>query len=71
MEILNRKEENMTNLSFSEFIEMLDTKSNGRKFKSKRWMNYPKSIFYYWEDDEQMQNEIAIYTCETAWGIYI
>ena len=61
----------MKKLKFQEFIIMLQEKTKGRKIKSKNWNNYPNSTFYYWLDDDEMKNEIAIYTTDCAWGIYI
>jgi hypothetical protein len=59
-------------LRHEEFLDNLLAAANGRKFKSKTWVNYPNSIFYYWENEEPNgNNEIGIYTGLRAWGIYI
>jgi hypothetical protein len=62
---------NQKKLSYDEFIIQLNEKSNGKLFYAKRWSNYPNSIFYYWREDINATKEIAIYTNENAWGIYI
>ena len=41
---------------------ILKEKHNRENFKRKVWKNYPHSVFYYFENDEKMQNEIAIFT---------
>ena len=61
----------MNRMDFTEFIKTLEAKLNGRGYKGKRWGNYPNSIFYYYDNDNEMQHEIAIYTNETTYGIYI
>jgi len=61
----------METLKFDEFMTLLNIRAAGRKYKEKSWSNYPTSIFYYWDDDEQMQNEIAAFTSNTTYGIYI
>jgi hypothetical protein len=62
---------NKEKLDTERFINILTEKANGRQIKSRLWSNYPNSIFYYWIDDNKTDNEIAIYTSENAWGIYI
>ena len=64
-------EEGIKNLKYPQFIEELEKRLDGKKWKSYRWANYPKSTFYYFENDNVMQDEIAIYTSPTAWGIFV
>ena len=64
-------EKGITEMSYTEFIAEMEKRLDGKKYKSKKWVNYPKSIFFYFADDNVMQDEIAIYTAPTAWGIYV
>jgi hypothetical protein len=66
-----RMEEGIKEIGHSQFIEELEKRLDGKKYKSKRWSNYPNSTFYYFENDNVMQDEIAIYTAPTAWAIYV
>lgn len=61
----------LSKITHDEFIEELEKRLNGKKYKTKYWSNYPKSIFYYYEDDNEMTREIAAYTASDAWGIYV
>jgi len=63
--------ETLDKLSQSEFENILNNKLNGELFKTKYWLNYPRSIFYYKETDNDFRNEIGIYTGEHTYGIYI
>lgn len=54
-----------------EFEKMLNERLKGESFKTKYWVNYPRSIFYYKDNDSDFMNEIGIYTAEQTYGIYI
>ena len=58
-------------MSYSEFVAELERRLDGKKYKSKKWANYPKSTFFYFANDNEMQDEIGIYTAPTAWGLYV
>jgi hypothetical protein len=61
----------MKKINFQDFILDLNQKLNGKQYKTKKWSNYPNSIFYYYKDDDEMQYEIAVWTNETTYGIFI
>jgi len=57
-------------MSLPEFESILKERAK-KPFHSRKWSNYPNSIFYYYDDDNDEENEIAIYTNENTYGIYI
>ncbi len=61
----------MEKLTLGNFLLELNQKLNGRKYKAIRWSNYPNSFFYYYDDDNVMYEEIAIWTDENHYGIYV
>ena len=66
-----RMENGIKEMSYTEFIDELEKRLDGKKYKTKKWVNYPMSTFFYFADDDVMQDEIAIYTKPTAWGIFV
>ncbi len=52
----------MNYLPFENFICELDNKTKKRPYKSELFGN---TYFYYWEDDNELQDEIAYYTAKT------
>lgn len=58
-------------MSYSEFVVELNKRLNGKSFKTKKWLNYPNSIFFYYLDDDIMKDEIGIYTDKYTYKIFI
>ena len=68
---LVRTVDGIKEMSYREFVLELEKRLDGREYKSKVWSNYPNSTFFYLNNDDVMQDEIAIYTSPTAWAIYV
>ena len=66
-----RTADGIKELTFADYGRELIARLCGREYKTKHWSNYPYSVFFYFADDEVMQNEIGIYTHPTAWAIYV
>ena len=58
-------------MTLSDFLKRIENVVGNEGYKTKRWVNYPDSVFFYRKGDEDFRSEIGIYTSESAWGLYV